>query len=302
MPRRRGLIARGVTWVLIPYVLVVAMFTLLQRKLIYIPLREAVSTRETGLPADQIRDVQITTDDGLTLGGWLVLADGALPASTDDRDALAADKRPLIVYFAGNGGHRGYRLQEIDQFINLGCHVLYFDYRGYADNPGSPTESDFARDARSVWRYATADLGVSPARILLWGESLGGAVATRLAAEVCEEGDVPRGLMLRGTFTSLVEAGGWHYPWLPVRWVLIDRYPSIERIPRVTCPLLVIHGRQDQIVPFEMGERLFSAAPDRSHNAVEKTFVALPDAGHNDVMFVAAEEVEQAVRTFLERL
>jgi fermentation-respiration switch protein FrsA (DUF1100 family) len=291
-----------VTWVLLPYVLVAAMFTLLQRKLIYLPLRESVSALETGLPAEQIRDVQVTTEDGLTLRGWLILADGALPAPTAHREALASDERPLIIYFAGNGGHRAYRLPEIDQFINLGCHVLYFDYRGYADNPGSPTEADFARDARTVWQYATGELAVPPARIVLWGESLGGAVATRLAAEVCEAGDVPRGLMLRSTFTSLVEAGGWHYPWLPVRWVLIDRYPSIERIPRITCPLLVIHGRQDQIVPFEMGERLYAAAPAQSRNGVAKTFLELPEAGHNDVMYVAAGEVERALSAFLERL
>lgn len=299
---RRGLLARAATWVLLPYVLVTVMLALLQRSLIYLPLREPVSSLETGLPAEQIRNVQLATDDGLTLNGWLVLADGALPAPDHHRDALAVDERPLIVYFAGNGGHRGYRLNEIDQFIRLGCHVLYFDYRGYAENPGAPTESDFARDARSVWNYATQTLSVPASRIVLWGESLGGGVATGLAADLCDAGNVPRGLILRSTFTSLADAGAWHYPWLPVRWVLIDRYPSIERIPRVTCPLLVIHGRQDQIVPFEMGERLFAAAPDQSHNGVPKSFVELPAAGHNDVMYVAAEEVERAMSEFLSRL
>jgi fermentation-respiration switch protein FrsA (DUF1100 family) len=100
----------------------------------------------------------------------------------------------------------------------------------------------------------------------------------------------------------MTDAAAWHYPWLPVRWLLLDRYPSIERIPRVDCPLLVLHGRQDRIVPFEMGQSLYAAAPERSHNGVPKSFVALPGAGHNDVMYVAAEEVGEAVRRFLGQL
>mgnify|MGYP002626874220 CR=1 FL=1 len=127
-------------------------------------------------------------------------------------------------------------------------------------------------------------------------------MATQLTASLCEEGMSPCGLMLRGTFTALTDAAAYHYPWLPVRWLLIDRYPSLERIPQVTCTLLVIHCRQDRIIPFEQGQRLFTAAPDKSHNGIAKTFVALPQAGHNDVMYVAADEVGAAVAGFLDSL
>jgi hypothetical protein len=274
------------------------MLALLQRKLMYLPLREAVPAAATGLPHGQIHDVSLQTHDGLTLHGWLVLADDA----PRDPQSISTDERPLIVYFPGNGGHRGNRLKEVRQFIGLGCHVLYFDYRGYAENPGRPTEADLARDGDRAWQFATQDLGVSPGRIILWGESLGGGVATRLAADLSDQGQIPRGLILRATFTSMTDAAAWHYPWLPVRWVLLDRYPSIERIPRVASPLLVLHGEQDRIVPIEMGQRLFAAAPVRAHNGVPKTFVALPEAGHNDVMYVAADEVGEAVRGFLGQL
>lgn len=284
---------------LLPYGFITGMLAFFQRSLIYLPTRGAVDIAESGLAETALRPVQRPTDDGLTLHGWLILADGTasytpfLPAD---------DHRPLILYFPGNGGHRGYRAKEIRQFTELGCHVLYFDYRGYAENAGTPGEADFARDAHGAWEFATGELGVPPERIVLWGESLGGGVATRLACELCAAGTSPRGLILRGTFTSLVDAAAYHYPWLPVRWVLVDRFPSIERIGNVTCPLLMIHGRQDTIVPFEQGERLFAAAPATSSNGVPKTFVALPQAGHNDIMYVAAGDVRAAVEQFLARL
>lgn len=295
---RRGFLARTALSILAIYIAVAVMIALIQRKLIYVPRREAVSTADTGYNATQIHDVLLTTHDGLELNGWLVLADG-VEAAEDDLAGALADERPLIVYFPGNGGHRAYRVRELRQFTRIGCHVLYFDYRGYADNPGRPSEADFAADSRAVWDFATGELSVPPERILVWGESLGGGVATRLASEVCEEGQVPRGLMLRSTFSSLVDAAGFHYPWLPVRWLLLDRYESVDRIGEVTCPILILHGNVDRIVPIEQGRTLFAAAPEMSENGVPKRFVELAETGHNDVMYVAADRVERAVEDFL---
>ncbi len=299
LPTRRVWARRVGTFVAVPYLAVAAMLATLQRTLTYLPDREPVPASAAGLPPQQVRDVTLTTGDGLTLDGWLVLARGAVFAENDLAASLQ-DGRPLVLYFPGNGGHRGYRLREIRQLSGLGCHILYFDYRGYAGNPGRPAEEPITADAREVWRYATGELHVSPERIVLWGESLGGGVAVRLALDLCESGDVPAGLILRSTFTSLADAAAWHYPWLPVRWLLIDRYSSIERIPRITCPLLILHGRQDRIVPFEHSQRLFAAAPAASANGVPSRFVELPNAGHNDIMYVAADEVAEAVQQFLE--
>ena len=261
--RRRGVATKIVVWVIVPYVSIVVMIAFIQRKLIYLPTRETVSAAETGYTTAQLHQVALEVEDGLALEGWLVLSDGQRAEPDGAAHIVGRNEQRLILYFPGNAGHRGYRIREIRQFSGLGNHVLFFDYRGYAENGGSPTEQNLTRDARRIWDYATSELGARPEQIILWGESLGGGVATQLAASLCDEGIVPGGLMLRGTFTALTDAAACHYPWLPVRWMLVDRYESIERIPNVTCPLLVIHGRRDRIIPFEQGERLFAAAPGR---------------------------------------
>lgn len=294
-PLRRACF-RLATYALVPYVVLTGMLGFFQRTLIYVPDRSPVSANESGFGPDRLRELSRISDDGLTLNGWLISAEGAPPLN----GALpAGDQRPLVLYFPGNGGHRGYRLKEIRQLTSLGCHVLYFDYRGYGGNPGRPTEADLARDARGVWDFAVEQLGATPERTIIWGESLGGGVATGLAWELCREGVTPGGLILRCTFTSLSDAGAYHYPWLPVRWVLVDRYPSLDRIGDVTCPLLVIHGREDRIVPFEQGKALFDAAAERSAGGIPKKFLELPQAGHNDMMYVAADEIREAVAEFL---
>jgi fermentation-respiration switch protein FrsA (DUF1100 family) len=178
--------------------------------------------------------------------------------------------------------------------------VFIFDYRGYGENAGSPTEEALSADAQSVWEYATDERKIAPDRFILYGESLGGGVAVRLASELSEAGTPPGALILRSTFTSLVDMGSHHYPWLPVRLVMVDRFPSAERIPAVTCPILQIHGARDTIIPIKFGRRLFETAPEASATGIPKRFVELPKADHNDVIFVAEPEMRQAVGEFLE--
>jgi fermentation-respiration switch protein FrsA (DUF1100 family) len=191
---------------------------------------------------------------------------------------------------------------ECETFTQLGCHVFIFDYRGYGENPGSPSEERLAADARAAWKYTTETRGVAPPRVLLAGESLGGGVAVRLAAEVSAADTLPGGLILRSTFSSLIDAGAYHYPWVPVRWALIDRYPSTERIPGVRCPILQFHGTRDTVIPLALGRQLFSAAPATSATGVAKRFVELPNADHNDVLLVAEPEMRHAVQEFLDGL
>ena len=161
----------------------------------------------------------------------------------------------------------------------MGHSVLLFDYRGYGGNPGRPTEEGLASDARAAQAWLSAQPGVE--RIVYFGESLGAAVAVGLAVE-----RPPAALVLRSPFTSLADVGAVHFPWLPVRLLLLDRYPSIERITAVRAPLLVIAGDRDDIVPASLSRRLYDAA------AEPKRFVLVPGAGHNDPEVVPMPEIE----------
>ena len=289
--------------ILATYVVVVFMFHLLQRSLIYFPAREArIEPQDAGLPHGRVHTVTVRADDQLELRGWHVLADGRSAANRQECDGELAAGRPLVLYFSGNGANRQYRVGEFAVLTSLGMDVFNFDYRGYGDNSGSPSEEMLAADARAIWDYATRERHVQGDRIILYGESLGGAVAVRLAAEQCEADSPPAGVILRSTFSSLVDAGSHHYPWLPVRMALVDRFSSIDHIPQVTCPILQMHGERDTIMPIALGRRLFEAAPERSSSGIAKTFVELPRAGHNDVTLVAETEFRAAVRDFLKSL
>jgi fermentation-respiration switch protein FrsA (DUF1100 family) len=294
---RLGLIA------CIAYLIGAGVLAAFQRTLIYIPTRQQViEPAEAEFPTGQVHTIEMPAGDGLQLRGWHLLPDGTSARNLEECDLALQDGRPVVLYFSGNAGNRTYRGAQFAVLTRLGCHVLVFDYRGYGDNPGSPSENEFAADAQAAWRYATDQRRIAPERIILFGESLGGGVATRLAAEVCRGGRAPRGLALRATFTSLVDAAAYHYPWLPVRWAMLDRFPSIDRIPEVTCPVLHIHGTADRIVPIQMGRKLFEAAPPQSLDGVPKRFVELPDVGHNDIMYVAEAEVQEAIAEWLGQL
>jgi hypothetical protein len=276
------------------------MLAFLQRALIYFPTREkAIRPEDSDWPTGQVHTVQLRTEDGLTLRGWHVLPDDVRAADAAACDEELRSDRPLVIYFSGNAGHRGFRGREVGMLTSLGVHVFLFDYRGYGDNAGKPTEESIASDAQAIWHYATNLRGVAPQRIILYGESLGGAVVARLAADLCAGGTPPAGLILRSTFSSLPDVGAYHYPILPVRLVLIDRYLAQQHVTRVSCPILQIHGRDDTIVPIQLARRLFDAAPDKSSRGVSKRFVEIPAADHNDIVDVAEEAMSAAIFDFL---
>ncbi|MGD9854860.1 MAG: alpha/beta hydrolase, partial [Planctomycetaceae bacterium] len=269
-------------YAVVPYLAVVAIFTLFQRRLIYQPTRQAsLRAADFGLAPTAARDVQMTAEDGLTLHGWLLFADQPAhnPRAPDD----VRTSEQLVIYFPGNAGHRGYRTSDFLEFTRQGLDVLIFDYRGYGENPGAPSEPAMQADARAACRFAREELGADPSRIVLFGESMGGAVAIALAAEMCEQGTPPSALITNATFASLAETVKWHYPWFPFQFVLRDRWPSVQRIPHVTCPVLMFHGARDDIVPFSQGRELFAAVPSASTSGRPKQFVELPANGHNDI-------------------
>jgi fermentation-respiration switch protein FrsA (DUF1100 family) len=231
-----------------------------QRSLIYFPFGAVPSPSAVGL--DQAEPVTFETDDGIRLRGWFV-------------PSRQTPARFTLVVFNGNAGNRAYRAELARAFREHGLSVLLFDYRGYGGSDGRPTEEGLASDARAARAYLATRADVDERRVAYFGESLGAAVAVRLAVE-----HPPQALVLRSPFTSLADVGRVHYPFLPVRWLLRDRFASLDRIAWVHGPVLVIAGARDSIVPAEQSRRLYSAAPG------PKTLVVIEGADHNDAELV----------------
>jgi uncharacterized protein len=250
-------------------------FWLTQRRMMYFPSGDVPGPAEVGLQRTEA--VSFATEDGLMLGGWFVRAAGAAVGT--------------VIVFNGNAGNRAYRAELAARLSAEGLSVLLFDYRGYGDNPGSPTEEGLALDARAARRYVLSRGDVDPRRLAYFGESLGSGVAVRLAVE-----HPPHSVFLRSPFTSFVDVGRHHYPILPVRWLLRDRYPSLDRIARIGSPLLVIAGSSDTIIPPSQSRRLFDQARE------PKRLVIIEGADHNDEALFAGPEVVGAVFSFLRGL
>ncbi|MGQ0650582.1 MAG: alpha/beta hydrolase [Gemmatimonadaceae bacterium] len=236
-----------------------------QRWMIYFPFGEVPPPADVGLSGAQ--EVSFTTDDALVLRGWYV-------------PAASTPARFTVIVFNGNAGHRAMRAPLALALAKHGVASFLFDYRGYGANAGAPSEAGLARDARAARAYIVGRPDVDPSRLVYFGESLGAAVAVRLATEVA-----PLALVLRSPFTSLVDIGRHHYPFLPVRWLLRDRYPSIDLVTRVSCPILFVVGDRDSIVPAQQSERLYAAAPE------PKRLVTIEGANHNDDVLLAGARV-----------
>ena len=253
-----------------------AVIWLAQRTLIYFPDPYVRDAAAAGL--SDVEQVAFETEDGVKLGGWFVPARQSASPLT-------------VVVFNGNAGNRSYRGSLASALRDRGYAVLLFDYRGYGGNSGAPTQSGLEADARAARAYLARRPDVDAARLVYFGESLGAAVAVGLAAE-----HRPAGLVLRSPFTSMADVGAVHYPILPVRLLLRDRYDSIGRIRRITAPLLVIAGSRDSIVPLDQSRRLYEAA------AEPKTLVVIDGADHNDAALLIGAAMMESIATCLDRL
>ena len=245
-----------------------------QRHLVYLPGAGHPPPAATALPG--AREVTLTTSDGLALGAW------HLPAR--DPDA------PAVLVVSGNAGSRALRAPLAAALARRGLAVLLFDYRGYGGNPGAPSERGLALDVRAARGFLVDELGVPPARVLYVGESLGAAVVAELATE-----HPPAGLVLRSPFVDLAAVGRVHYPVLPVRALLRDRFPVTEHVARVAAPTTVVLGTADRIVPPEQS-RAVAAAAARPYRIVE-----VPGADHNDPVLLDGAPLVDAVAELAER-
>jgi fermentation-respiration switch protein FrsA (DUF1100 family) len=251
------------------YGVLVGSLYVFQRHLLYFPGGGRPVLGE--LAAFGVREVGVTTADGLSLLSWY------LPPRAG---------HPAIVYFHGNGGHIGYRAERLSWFARYGYGVLMLEYRGYGANSGAPSEAGFYADGAAALDFL-ASCGITPNRIVLYGESLGSGVAVRLAAQ-----REVAGLILEAPFTSVAEVAQYHYSFMPAAAMVWDRFDSLSWIGKVRAPILFLHGERDRVVPIRFGRALFDAAPE------PKEFWTAQDAGHETLAQFGALD---AVLGFLER-
>ena len=242
----------------------------LQRQLIYIP--DPTPVPPAGDVIAGARDVTLATADGLELGAWFVPATGRV------------DPGMAILVAPGNGGNRAGRAEFAEALSRRGLAVLLMDYRGYGGNPGSPSQDGLAADADGAVE-ALRQLGYPPQRTVYFGESLGSGVIAALQAR-----HPPSGMVLRSPFTELADVGAYHYPWLPVRALLRDRFPVVEHLANSDVPIAVIYGDHDSVVP----PRLSASVADQAPSLVER--VVMAGADHNDPVMFGPRVADAVVR------
>lgn len=241
-----------------------------QSWLMFFPQRQLDDT-----PADiglEYSSVQIATSDGETLHGWWVPVPNA---------------KGTVLFFHGNAGNISHRINYLAMFKRLGYHALLVDYRGYGQSSGTPSEDGMYLDAQAAWRYLNDVQGLAPTQIILFGESLGGAVATWLARH-----EKPGMLVLASSFTSVPDLAATLYPFLPVRWIARFQYDTLASLKSVACPVYIAHSPEDEIVPFEHGQRLMQAAPE------PKQFLTL-EGGHNSGFIFMQPRGIKSLGTFM---
>jgi fermentation-respiration switch protein FrsA (DUF1100 family) len=215
---------------------------------------------------------------------------GPAMAANGRPDPRAAE-RPSLLYFYGNSMCLKAAEGDFERFRRLGLNVFIPEYVGYGMSGGSPSERGCEATAEAAYEYLVDTRGIKPTRLLVGGWSLGGAVAVDLASR-----KPVAGLLMFSTFTSGVDMARRIVPLLPASLLLRHRFDNIRKIPRITCPILIGHGRVDRIVPFEMGKRLAAAA------TAPVTTLWIDEADHNDFFDVAGRRVDRAVVRFIEDL
>ena len=265
-PRR---VLRGLCLATIAYVGVVLVLMLLENWIVYQPVKAASAWEPP--PTPEITDVELTCADGTCVHGWW------LPC----RDAKSA-----LLYLHGNAGNLSWRGNSIVKLRDrLGVSVLIVDYPGYGKSQGRPSEQGCYHAADAAYAWLVDEQKLAPKNLLIYGGSLGGGVAVDLASRHDH-----RALVLVKTFTSAPDVGGQLFPWLPVRWIMRNRFPSVEKIERCRRPVFITHGDADEMVPFTLGKKLFEAAHE------PKQFQLMPGARHNDPL---PDDVFTELKAFL---
>jgi hypothetical protein len=261
----------------------------------------------TATPADiglAFENVTIGTGDGERLHGWYVPAQAKngvrahFPEEQAHTENISDEKGSdpiftdpgVVLFFHGNAGNISHRLDSLAIFHRLGLDTLIIDYRGYGESTGSPSEAGTYRDAEAAWDYLVEERGIAPQRIIVFGRSLGGAVGAWLASR-----ERPAGVIIESCFSSGVEMARRLYPFLPAGLITRLRYPVTDYVRAIRAPLLVVHSRDDEIIPFDMGQAIFAAAPE------PKSFLELR-GDHNMGFLLSREAYVAGLEAFLRPL
>jgi fermentation-respiration switch protein FrsA (DUF1100 family) len=245
---------------------------LVDRTFLFYPRPEWVATPEDG--GVLFEDLMLTTEDGTAISAWYVPA----------RDPAA----PVLLFCHGNAGNISHRVHNLVLLNRIGISSLIFDYPGFGRSGGHPLEAGVYQSAQTAYRYLRDERGVPDRKIVLFGRSLGAAVAVELAA-----GGHGRALIIECAFTDLYEMGRHLYPALPMPRRLERKYPTAGRLAEVRMPVLIIHGEADRLVPLSMARRLHQLARR------PKEFYLIPGAGHDDTLIVGGGDYGERIRSFV---
>lgn len=257
-------------------VFLAALLWFMQDRMIFYPTRELDATpEEAGLSG--YRDVMISTSSGERIHAWYI----------EPNNGPKDESMRAVLFCHGNGGNISHRLETARFLTGLGASTLMFDYRGYGRSDGRPSEANCYEDAEAAYNWLVTEQRLAPGHIVVFGRSLGGAVAVDLAGRVrCG------GLIVESTLTSAADMGRRMFFGLPVGLLVRHKFDAVARIGDVSCPVLVTHSPEDDIVPYEMGRRLFEEARE------PKQFVQLRGI-HNDRLYFEDQEYINAVRNML---
>ena len=259
-----------------------------ENKFIYFPSRFPEGNWQTdNLPAREgeivpaVEDCWFAASDGIKLHGWY-----AEPRKKISDSLVPVAAEPLLLWFHGNAGNIADRYDMMRMLVQVPARIFIIDYRGYGKSDGSPSESGLYKDAQAAWDYLVTTRNINPDRIIIFGESLGGAIAIELATHVASAG-----LIVQSSFTSIADMAATVIPGFP-SFLLRTKMNSLERIPRVRCAKLFIHSPADEVVPYRLGRRLFEAASE------PKQFYEVAGAGHNETYIAGGQAYINAIREF----
>ena len=246
---------------------------LMQSRMIFYPDisgRDLISTPENiGLT---YQDVEFVSEDNIKLHGWFIPNENA---------------KATVLFFHGNAGNISHRLDSIAIFHRLELNVFIIDYRGYGQSEGKITEKGTYRDAEAAWNHLNQTQGISAKQIIIFGRSLGASIASKLANK-----HTPAALIIESGFTSVPSMGQRFYPFLPVRWLTYFKYDTKEYVKNISCPVMVAHSKNDEIIPYDEGREIFEAAPE------PKQFLEM-QGGHNDGFIVSGTSYVEGLRSFI---